>query len=406
MPPATLAGYPPGQRPRPPQQGSHEARRVERGEAGAPGGAPRSPAPAPGWDQGMVVRPRAVAPSAPTRFGSAADAWRGQQAVVPRRDTAHQPTLLAFGAGSEDPLPPGSAAQGTPEHGLDWSLHAPHPGNDEFAASRDDDTPLVAVHHTVLRSEEDTPLVVTRSEDDAPDYTYQPAGSPYGSRAEAAEEPELPRLAPELIAEPSVLIDPSLTLEADEGIMARVPRLDPGPQPAPRVVRRGRTHWAQQSTVMLPSGSPVPSALSRGVRWVISRSATAVLILSGFATLGAVGVDRFLEYRGKDLRDQAEQDPAAVAEIEMGDGVEAIEGIGGDEFGAPSDTLIVSDPPGAEVIHSGSVVGRTPVLVPREVEGSVYLLRKPGYQPQMVQVRPTTPSALNITLKELGASTQ
>ena len=368
--------------------------------------------PATGWDQGVVVRPRTVAPSAPTQFGSAADAWTGRQApVVPQRDSAHQPTLQ-FGAvmgGAAAQQPPGQAHGETPAANERPVVQPNHAASSQTyigapldPSQRSDDTPLVAVHHTLLREHDNTPLVVSVSDDESLDYEFQAPGSPDGPRAHAADEPEAPAIMFERSV-PSVMIDPSLEAEARAKMGGGTfeessEELPLGRPSVPKVARRAPSHWAQQSTMMLSEGGSVPSAFANILRWVISRSATGLLVLSGLAAVCAVVADRFLEFRGIEGEEQDDY------EVEDSlDGIVEIPGVASADYGAPSDTLIVSEPAGAEVIHGGAVVGRTPVLVQRSVENGVYLLRKPGFQPQVVQVKPSTPSALNVTLRALGA---
>ena len=60
---------------------------------------------------------------------------------------------------------------------------------------------------------------------------------------------------------------------------------------------------------------------------------------------------------------------------------------------------IESDPPNADVLLDGAIVGRTPVLVPRPATGErEVVVRLRGYEDSRVMVMPTTGATLPVTL--------
>lgn len=61
-------------------------------------------------------------------------------------------------------------------------------------------------------------------------------------------------------------------------------------------------------------------------------------------------------------------------------------------------TEIVSEPAHAEIVLGGAVIGNTPASVVRGEKDADYLLRKPGYEPQLVRVSPHSPRSITITL--------
>lgn len=61
-------------------------------------------------------------------------------------------------------------------------------------------------------------------------------------------------------------------------------------------------------------------------------------------------------------------------------------------------TEIVSEPAQAEIVVGGAVIGNTPAQVVRGDKDADYLLRKPGYEPQLVRVTPHSPKIITITM--------
>lgn len=67
-------------------------------------------------------------------------------------------------------------------------------------------------------------------------------------------------------------------------------------------------------------------------------------------------------------------------------------------------TRIVSSPPAAEVVAQGQLVGQTPLSVARGEGDAVVVLRKPGYEPQIVRVGPGSPATLQVVLLPMAAA--
>jgi hypothetical protein len=61
-------------------------------------------------------------------------------------------------------------------------------------------------------------------------------------------------------------------------------------------------------------------------------------------------------------------------------------------------TELVTDPPQAEVVLGGAVIGNTPARVARGAQSTDYLLRKPGFEPQVVRVSAQSPERISVTL--------
>lgn len=61
-------------------------------------------------------------------------------------------------------------------------------------------------------------------------------------------------------------------------------------------------------------------------------------------------------------------------------------------------TAIISEPANAEIVVGGAVVGTTPAQVVRGDKPADYLLRKTGYESQLVRVSPNSPKSVTITL--------
>jgi hypothetical protein len=61
-------------------------------------------------------------------------------------------------------------------------------------------------------------------------------------------------------------------------------------------------------------------------------------------------------------------------------------------------TEIISEPSEAEIVVGGAVIGNTPARVVRGAQDADYLLRKQGFEPQLVRVTPHSPKTITITL--------
>jgi hypothetical protein len=65
-------------------------------------------------------------------------------------------------------------------------------------------------------------------------------------------------------------------------------------------------------------------------------------------------------------------------------------------------TLISTQPPGAEVLLGGAVLGNTPVEVERPSADELFLVRLTGYEPQLVRLTPGSRDAIHVTLAPLA----
>jgi hypothetical protein len=65
-------------------------------------------------------------------------------------------------------------------------------------------------------------------------------------------------------------------------------------------------------------------------------------------------------------------------------------------------TEIVSNPPSAEVVFGGAVIGNTPVRVARANFDADYLVRLSGHDPQLVRVNVNSPATIVVSLKPVG----
>jgi hypothetical protein len=65
-------------------------------------------------------------------------------------------------------------------------------------------------------------------------------------------------------------------------------------------------------------------------------------------------------------------------------------------------TLIESMPPGAEIVVRGAVIANTPARIQLSSYESEYLLRKDGYQPELIRIDPTSPERIQIHLRPAG----
>ncbi|HKU38235.1 MAG TPA: PEGA domain-containing protein, partial [Polyangiales bacterium] len=71
---------------------------------------------------------------------------------------------------------------------------------------------------------------------------------------------------------------------------------------------------------------------------------------------------------------------------------------------AAGTTEIITDPPHAEVVVGGAVIGNTPAQVVRGDKDADYLLRKQGYEPQLVRVTPHSGKSISISLRPKPAA--
>lgn len=68
-------------------------------------------------------------------------------------------------------------------------------------------------------------------------------------------------------------------------------------------------------------------------------------------------------------------------------------------------TMLESVPTGAEIVWHGAVIANTPAEVPRDRQDGDYLLRKRGYETQLVRIGDQSPKTIRLELKAIGAAT-
>ncbi len=73
---------------------------------------------------------------------------------------------------------------------------------------------------------------------------------------------------------------------------------------------------------------------------------------------------------------------------------------------AANTTELVSTPASAEIVFGGAVIANTPARFTRPPYESDYLVRMPGYAPELVRIGPTSPQTVSITLKPLPPEAQ
>lgn len=169
--------------------------------------------------------------------------------------------------------------------------------------------------------------------------------------------------------------------QLDEGTERR-------PSPAPE-----RAPWADVDTMLIPEATLARSqggrgfaagfsrifGLSSGSGSEASRGGTVLAVLAGVVVVvGALFADRIV---------MSTVQRRIEAEATMAPSVSAI-----------PYTRIVSSPPAADVVAQGQVVGQTPLSVARGQDDAVVVVRKPGYESQILRVGPNSPSTLQIAL--------
>lgn len=233
---------------------------------------------------------------------------------------------------------------------------------------------------------------------------------PYSGEREPSHEQHTPAPAPAGLGEDDEAGPPStaLALREPTGPVLRVARRDPG------------SAWGEQETVMIPDGQwPTPRRSVR--RWLRDHWGALMISCVGVGLVSAVVfVNQLMQEQDRAARRAVQpvgldpQAPVAPLAVEP-TAAAAMPASGSDvsaenqvirvpiaESGFQSDsTMIISVPSGAEVIHDGTRVGTTPMLMSEEFATGLYLLRKPGYQPQLLRIDPRKPTALTVRLQAM-----
>jgi PEGA domain len=155
-------------------------------------------------------------------------------------------------------------------------------------------------------------------------------------------------------------------------------------------VTRMRTGDFERTT--LPDVSPIRIPALNIREWLF----IGLLACASAATLYSLFVD--------DLAADVEEDTDAATTIEhvvtpAEPAAEKVPKPAATTASTAKTTEIVSDPPHAEVVLGGAVIGNTPAQVVRGPKEADYLLRKQGYESQLVRVTPHSGNSISITLR-------
>lgn len=276
--------------------------------------------------------------------------------------------------------------------------------------------------------------------------TWQQAPNPFAAGARGLSlpadgssggTPQPPR-ADSSLSGISVWVDPRLAAEAAGGRSDR-----PGPVPggeaepssagesvsedslrvAGRARQSRRATWERMDTMLLSEGSGLQRRAGfRG--WLADH--IGALVISGIGMVVVVGV-AFVATQQRDSAPQVGQAAqpmvgrSAQAHAGRVSGSSAAQGAmdvlpsssdqhvsaGGAVTEVPLDpaqlkrapqTMITSTPAGAELIHDGALVGHTPLLLSKKFAPGVYLVRKAGFEPELLQLDPEKPVAITVRL--------
>jgi hypothetical protein len=209
--------------------------------------------------------------------------------------------------------------------------------------------------------------------------------------------PPVPALPPPAPVDPgTVVVDPSLSAPPPAAALPAKTQTSSGYVPLPRdreayeaFLRsaagehggppRARPSWAQQETALIPRDALQPP-YEYEPEQTASRRAWLRSVL-GVVLIAVGGVTLWWTF----FRD--EQAPGPRVHESAVPAARAI-------------TLIATEPPGAEVLLDGAVIGNTPLEVTRPVQGeALYLVRMRNFEHQMVRVTNNTHSAIHITLQ-------
>ncbi|HKU44028.1 MAG TPA: PEGA domain-containing protein [Polyangiales bacterium] len=146
---------------------------------------------------------------------------------------------------------------------------------------------------------------------------------------------------------------------------------------------RARPSWAQQETALIPRDALQLPPYEYEAEGSASRRAWLRSVL-GVIFIAVGGVTLWWTF----FRD--EQATAPRVHEQVAPAARAI-------------TLIATEPPGAEVLLDGAVIGNTPLEVTRPVQGeALYLVRMKNFEHQMVRVTNGTHNAIHITLQPVA----
>ena len=149
----------------------------------------------------------------------------------------------------------------------------------------------------------------------------------------------------------------------------------------------------------LPSLPPLRNSLpGRALSKVTNNTLFAVLAAAAVIIVGAEVLRRVPS-------DASDEDlEAELAAEEMGVMAAAAPTEAQAATPAGPTTKISTNPSGAEIVYRGAVIANTPAAVARPDVEADYLLRKPGYQPQLVRLSGVSPREITLNLTPSGAA--
>jgi hypothetical protein len=157
--------------------------------------------------------------------------------------------------------------------------------------------------------------------------------------------------------------------------------------------------WAARS--LSPSGTP-KRAPRAGDRTVITRRGVSKrdwLFMGLLVAALGVTASMLLSYQSASSVEGPEQD---ATNVEHAVNAAADDPAAQAEPVPANVTEIVSNPPSAEVVFGGAVIGNTPVRVARANFDADYLVRLTGHDPQLVRVNANSPATIVISLKPVA----
>jgi hypothetical protein len=193
---------------------------------------------------------------------------------------------------------------------------------------------------------------------------------------------------------PSVRVHPSLQPEAPA--FTRAPLLQPISQDASAAWTQLRT--GEYERIATPeSAVRIPELSAR--EWMF----IGLLACASAATLYSLLVDDVTTTLDEETVEAAttiEHEHVVTPAVASGQDPQSVRTSGkpAAAAAAANTTEIVSEPSSAEIVVGGAVIGNTPAQVVRGPSDADYLLRKPGYEPQLVRVTPHSPKMITITL--------
>lgn len=157
--------------------------------------------------------------------------------------------------------------------------------------------------------------------------------------------------------------------------------------------------WAARS--LSPSGAPKRAPRAGDRTMIVRRGVSKRDWIFMGLLVAALGVtaSMLLSYQGASSVDGPELDATNV---------EHAVNAAADDPAAQAEPLpanvteIVSNPPSAEVVFGGAVIGNTPVRVARANFDADYLVRLTGHDPQLVRVNANSPATIVISLKPVA----